>query len=72
MIGMNFAGGLAVRSGLPRSPSQLVSHCCGNLQASVAMVKDDDFEATTAMGRMGWMEAGLKICFPLVSQTGTN
>ena len=36
------------------------------------MVKDDDFGATTDMGRMGWMEAGLKICFPLVSQTGTN
>ena len=72
MIGMNFAGGLAMRSGLPRSLFPPVSHCCGSLQASGVMGKGDAFEATTAMGRMGWMEAGLKICFPLVSQTGTN
>lgn len=33
------------------------------------MVKDGASEATRGMDRMG---AGLKICFPLVSQTGTN
>ena len=33
------------------------------------MVKDGAFEATSGMGQM-W--AGLKICFPFVSQTGAN
>jgi len=69
MIGMRCEVGLALRLGLPRNLFLLVTRCCGNLQASVAMVKDDAFGGT---GGMGQMEAGLKICFPLVSQTGAN
>lgn len=68
-IGVSYADELTLRSVWYLSPFLLVTHCCGSLQASGAIVKDGDFGATSGMGRM---EAGLKICFPLVSQTGTN